>query len=208
MDLLRRNPWMWWIFVPLGLTAWLSPLIAGTRAERRLWQAAGVVWFGLWLAAFALTAIPEETDPLSDAGVALLFISWFAPTVHTLILGPEYERRVALLSDPRLKQREEAIEQQEYARELVANDPRRARALGIGRPDVDGAYDGGVVDLNHASAEAIVRATGVDAEIVAQIVANRDDVGGFRSVEELGALLDVPAHVVDDLRDRAVFLPL
>jgi DNA uptake protein ComE-like DNA-binding protein len=90
----------------------------------------------------------------------------------------------------------------------VEHDPGRARALGIGRPDVDGAYDGGVVDLNQASEEAIARATGVDKEIVARIVANREDLGGYRSVEELGALLDVPAHVVDDLRDRAVFLPL
>lgn len=127
MQVLRRNPWMWWILVPLGFTAWLSPLIAGVRTQRKMWTTAGVVWLCLWLTGFALTAGPDEDSTLSDIGVTLWFGSWLAPLVHTVIIRPQYERLMAVLADPRLGQRSVAIEQQQYARELVRKDPLRAR---------------------------------------------------------------------------------
>ena len=205
---LRHNRWLWWALVPLGFTAWLSPIIAGTRAERRPWVIAGIAYAALWLVGFALTAGPDTDSSLSDLGVIVWFGSWLAPLIHSLLIRKEYERRMAVISDPRFGQRDIALEQQRFSRELIREEPERARSLGIGRPDVEGAFDGGVVDLNHASAEAITRLTGIDAAVARMIVENRTDVGGFRSVEELGALLGVTAQTVDALRENSVFLPL
>jgi hypothetical protein len=33
------------------------------------------------------------------------------------------------------------------------------------------------------------------------------EVDGFTSVEDLGPVLDPPADVVEDMRDRAIFIP-
>ena len=34
-----------------------------------------------------------------------------------------------------------------------------------------------------------------------------DELDGFESLEDMGAVLDLPGDLVEDLRDRVVFLP-
>lgn len=65
----------------------------------------------------------------------------------------------------------------------------------------------GVVDVNHASAAALAQLAGVDAQLAARLVAVREEVGGFRSAPELGAVIDVDATTVERIGRAAVFLP-
>ena len=54
----------------------------------------------------------------------------------------------------------------------MAEDPALARSLGIGRPDLARGYDdGGLVDLNTASAPVIAQVCGLDAALAEAIVA-------------------------------------
>jgi DNA uptake protein ComE-like DNA-binding protein len=48
---------------------------------------------------------------------------------------------------------------------------------------------------------------GIDDALATRIVEARSQVGGFSSVEDLGIALDLAGDVVEDLRDRVVFLP-
>jgi DNA uptake protein ComE-like DNA-binding protein len=44
-------------------------------------------------------------------------------------------------------------------------------------------------------------------ELARRLLAAREQVNGFTSLEDLGTVLDMPGEKVEDLRDRVVFLP-
>lgn len=77
----------------------------------------------------------------------------------------------------------------------------------MGRPDLQGAYDGGLVDLNHAPVGGIACLPTFDMELAGRVVAARERVGGFASLEDLGTMLDFAGDQVEDLRHHVVFLP-
>jgi hypothetical protein len=52
--------------------------------------------------------------------------------------------------DSRLDGARERLAQREKALRLAREDPQLALEAGVGRPDLPGAYDGGLVDVNHA----------------------------------------------------------
>lgn len=91
---------------------------------------------------------------------------------------------------------------------MIERDPSMARELGIGRPDrPDRRYDdGGLVDLNHASAQAIIQVLELDEAQAAEIVRVRDETNGFASCAEVGAYTSLPPTVIDGIRERAVFI--
>jgi DNA uptake protein ComE-like DNA-binding protein len=93
------------------------------------------------------------------------------------------------------------------ALQLASENPRLAVEAGIGRPELSGGDDGGVIDVNHAAAEAVATLPGIDLAVASQIVDMRGAIGGFASLEELGMLLELPGDCVEHLRDRTVFLP-
>jgi DNA uptake protein ComE-like DNA-binding protein len=95
----------------------------------------------------------------------------------------------------------------ERARRLATENPGLAKEIGVGRPDRPGAADAGLVDLNNASVTALLGLPGVDGDVATQIVETREKVGGFSSLEDCGATLDLDGAVVVGLRDRVVFLP-
>ncbi|MEU8117110.1 helix-hairpin-helix domain-containing protein [Spirillospora sp. NPDC049024] len=95
----------------------------------------------------------------------------------------------------------------EKARELAASDPGLAKELRIGRPDLPRQYnDGGLVDVNHAPAEALKLLPGITAELADRIERVRAETGGFLSAEELSAVAGLPPSLTGDLADYAVFI--
>ncbi len=99
------------------------------------------------------------------------------------------------------------IQRRTQGRHLLATQPALAREIGLGRPDVPGADDYGLVDVNHTSADALTRLPGVTKEPAQRIVTERGQCGGFSSVEDLGMLIDLPPAEVDKMRDIAIFIP-
>jgi hypothetical protein len=49
---------------------------------------------------------------------------------------------------------EDRIDLRAEGRRLLASKPALAREVGVGRPDLSGASDYGLIDVNHASAAA------------------------------------------------------
>lgn len=93
------------------------------------------------------------------------------------------------------------------ARDLAAHDPGLARELRIGRPDLPRQYnDGGLVDVNHASAEALTTLPGVTPELAGRIERARAQTGGFVSAEELSAVAGLPPAITGELAEFAVFI--
>jgi DNA uptake protein ComE-like DNA-binding protein len=65
----------------------------------------------------------------------------------------------------------------------------------------------GVVDVNHASPEALSQLPSEDAELAGRLVAAREEVTGFVSAQDAGVVLDLDPTTVDRISRRAVFLP-
>jgi DNA uptake protein ComE-like DNA-binding protein len=79
--------------------------------------------------------------------------------------------------------------------------------MGIGRPDKRGAADAGLVDVNNASVAALEKLPGIDDQLATRIAEARAQIGGFSSLEDLGAALDLDGDLVEDLREKVVCLP-
>ena len=61
-------------------------------------------------------------------------------------------------------------------RTAVLDDSER---VGVGRPDVRDAFDGGLIDANNAPPEVIARLPAVSKELARGIVALREEIGSF-----------------------------
>jgi hypothetical protein len=208
---LRRALRSWWIvlaFLPFGWVNWSAFLYAGLRARRRLWLGFAFVYLAGAAASVTFLALDPE-DPVDtwreDAGAWIGIAVWLATAVHALVIRRPYLEQLDRLDE--VERADDVLEERAFALELVEKDPVRARELGIGRPDLPGAYDGGLIDVNHASEKALTMLPGIDTTLAARAVKTRDEIGGFDSVLDFVHLLDLPPDVRERLEGRAVALP-
>ena len=194
--------WVWLSVFPLGLGAW-APVYAGAKAQNRQWLALGILWSLIVLA------------------------GWIGAVNLERSLGggrrPDRRRlgrrdRDVLLHPPRLRPPARELVRCCASRRPGAPVGARAGSAPVpGEPDprsrdrrrttdLPGAQDAGLVDINGAPATVIAHLPGVDAALASRIVEARADTGGFSSVEDLGATLDLDAHLVEGIRGEAVFL--
>jgi len=101
----------------------------------------------------------------------------------------------------------ERIRRRAYARGLLHSDPLLAYELRIGRPDLPRDFDdGGLVDVNHASANALTLIPDISGDMASQIVAARESVGGFSSLDDMSVVVGCPPQTFDRLEDFLVFV--
>ena len=186
---------------------WTAFVYAGLRARHRRWVMWGVAYLAVSATSLALIGVAPDEHWLQDAGALIGLFSWGVSLVHALAVRRDFLDRVEALDDPRLDEAEDRLARRDVALDLVAGDPMRARELGIGRPDIAGAYEAGLVDLNHAPAGVIALLPGFDDQLARRVVEVRDEIDGFSSLDDFGHVLDLPAPVTDRLREIAIFLP-
>ena len=133
-----------------------------------------------------------------------MFTAWGVGIVHAFLSRKPYLRRLEIIDDPALQAARTSEERRAFARDLAQRNPELARAALLGR--TGGFDEGGIVDVNHAPVEDIADLPGIDAATARRIVAARDGVGGFSSLEDLGMTMDLPGDVVEQLRGRIVCL--
>jgi DNA uptake protein ComE-like DNA-binding protein len=193
--------------LPLGFTTWAAFLYIGIRARRARW----LVWAGVYAATLAAYgALDSPANPSSTAkalAAGLWLVTWIGGGIYAFAVSSDAVRRIQSRADPAVEAAEARIERRAAGRHLLASQPALAREVGVGRPDIAGADDYGLVDVNHAPAAALTRLPGVTSDLAGRIATQRAQSGGFSSVEDLGMLLDLPAAMVDQMRDMVVFLP-
>ena len=220
------SSWLW-AFIPLlsvGTLGWVPAVHAWARLRGRAQLRWMVGLSTITVVEFVAISMDPTVDSASAAPtIATVLTIALIPT--TLALGSIYSfrmrRRVFGQVAPGIRQATTdprsmaAVARVEYARSrrlearaLVDKDPAMARELGIGRPDVPGRDydDGGLVDLNHASVDAMVGHLDLTRQQAEEIATIRMQVQGFSSLDELGTYSSLPAGVIDLLRERATFV--
>lgn len=218
--------WLW-AFIPLlsvGILGWVPAVHAWVRLRERAQLFWMLLLCTITVMEFVLISLdPTVDNPAAEATMATVASTALIPT--TIVLGSIHSfrmrRRVFDRSargtrppefDPRsaaaVAEVERARARRAEARALVERDPAMARELAIGRPDLPGrGYDdGGLVDLNHASAEAMVAMLHLTRDQAEEIVRARTEIQGASSLEELSAFTTLSPTTIEGLRERAVFL--
>jgi hypothetical protein len=112
--------------------------------------------------------------------------------------------------DPALAAAQWRAARRQEARQLQATQPSLASELMVGRPDLPGRQydDGGLVDVNHVSAEWLQRYLTIERPLADRIVEARDRHDGFSNPEELVVYCDgLTPEKLDLFRDRLIFIP-
>lgn len=198
-----------WALVPiatLGLGTPLAFAFASARLRSRLsWLATA----GYAVVAAAAVVAPQ-TPAMDDlTGGGLVVVNVLVATVHALLV-----RRAVFLPARDASGMARAVtgaerrhRLREEARALADRAPLTAMEIGIGRPDLARGYDdGGLIDVNDAPAEALVRLPGITPESARKIVELRAEQGRFVSPEELSLCLGLPPDMTPVLAEYAVFL--
>jgi DNA-binding SARP family transcriptional activator len=195
----RRRPWaarLLAIAVPLlsfGVFSWAAMVFFAVRRRSMALGLAAVGYF-LLLVVFGLTTSDDPNSRWENVAVLALLVSMAGGAVHTaLLMSGTRDRRTEPGYDT-LRSLELRI-RREQALTLLDHHPRIARELRIGRPDLSRVFnDGGLVDINAVPEHILAALPGVTVPQAQRIVAHRQAVGDFTSVEDLitDGLLPVP----------------
>lgn len=168
------------------------------------WVAAGVAYLLIVVGAIAAIAIDpnDEGGFWTGVGTVASLVVWCVAIVHAFVIRKEFIRRLEL----KLRVEDHQLDRR-IATELASDDPAEALRIGVGRPDVADAHDGGLVDVNHAPVRVLALLPGIGDTTAARIVHVRTTVGPFSSIADLGMVMELPAHTVERLRPYVVFLP-
>jgi hypothetical protein len=193
-----------------GFLTWAVFLSLGRNAQRRAWLVWSAVYAALIVAFCVLEAASNSSGTDLAASIAPIpwAIAWFGGTVHVAVIRRDAVRRIQQVrrGAPVLVAARERIEEREKGRRLAVKDPVLAREVGVGRPDLPGTEDYGLIDVNHAAQSALCQLPGITPQIAERIEQTRQSVGLFTSAEDLCVTLDLPPNLTDDLREHAVFL--
>jgi DNA uptake protein ComE-like DNA-binding protein len=210
---LHNRLWLW-LVLPAGFTTWAAFLYIGIRGRRPQWLAWAAVYGGLITGSWLVDAPANASNTAVGLSVVFAIAAWIGGGAHAIAVSGAAARRIDEVRDSgpaagttALKAAKKRIRKRAAGRKLLAKRPLLAREVGLGRPDVPGADDYGLVDVNHATAPALRRLPGITDETVEQIVSSRAELGSFSSVEDLGAALSLPPGIVEQMRDIAVFVP-
>ena len=221
----RRLTRVLWTLVPLCSVGILAcvPFFALAVATKKFkdWCVTagyfvGTVLMFVVLAQGSPTTAPDQTASSADSiGGGLILLLMGVGSVHTWLVyrqpaaepAPWPPAAPAMDANARAVARARAaVQRRAEARQIALTDPILARDLRIGRPDLPREYDdGGLVDVNHVSAEVLAESLGWTLADAEAVTAARAQTNGFSSVAELTAYVALDPYRVDAVADLLVF---
>lgn len=100
----------------------------------------------------------------------------------------------------------ERLRLRDDSRKIAETNPRLARELQIGRPDLRPEHDdGGLIDVNHVPVEILSGIDAIGPDLAAQIVDARRQVGAFQSRDDLEVTVGIDPRVLDGIADALLF---
>jgi hypothetical protein len=211
----RWHSWIgrgrWYPFVvvlSLGMLTFVPFVHAATRTRRPLM----VLTAALYTAAVVALFMSTKQDYFGGLLFGLLIVGGVHSVLIRPYVWPSLRRDAAAenmaAADPAVAAVLASRNRRAEARALAAHDPRMARELGIGRPDLPGRRydDGGLVDLNSAPGPAIAALCGIDLAVAQQVVEARTAGVPLLAVDDVFAVCDIPFPLWDRIRERGVVI--
>jgi hypothetical protein len=206
-----------WIMIALpvftcGLASFVPPLWAASKRKydrafrKRMFTLAGVLASLMLIGFVMIGSSPTDqsgtpTGAVSDIGAGLILLVMTGGVIVAILYRnptDEIPGAAEELSRRQLRVR---------YRNLVESDRSLAASMMVGRPDVPRDYDdGGLLDLNNLSAQALKSHGPLQGREADQIVEVRNHLGRFSDINEVLAYVDLPEGQVSRLRELAVFL--
>lgn len=204
----RRSWWILLTVVPFGYTTWAAFLYVGIAYRRAAWLIASASYAAVFVASLVLLEAHhgEHSGIRAFAGFLALAV-WIGGFAHAMAIRRHVSEPRWATGNPALDAATERLAERRAAQELALRDPALARELGVGRPDIAGAHPRGVVDINNVGADAIVYTAAVSREVADHIIAARDRVGCFSSVDDIGSVAGLHPWDVERLKLYCVCLP-
>jgi hypothetical protein len=208
----RRSRWFMTTIpiVSCGLAAWVPPVWVASKRKsdagfrRKLYAAAAGIALLILLGFILVGSAPEDasgsaTGPSAAIGTALVLVGM---AVGALIGFFFRDDRGDLPGATEQLARRELREQY---RQLVERDRPLASSMMVGRPDVRRDYDdGGLLDLNSLSAEALRMYGPLSVEEATRLVEVRGQLGRFVDLNEVTAYVPLPESTIARLRESSV----
>jgi Helix-hairpin-helix motif len=211
-----------WYFVITIATAGLLAAVpffhAASRLDRPQLRKVGAGMAAGALLGYALIAV-APTDDAGDptgwlsnvAGIILLTVVVVATILLIGLRKEVYNPSGAALppsgNQGAMASIEAARRKRKEARELAVKDPMMARELGIGRPESRQGYDdGGLLDLNLATATQLSEVCGIPQDLAQEVVTSRDALGRFLNVEDAIVYGQIAEEYAPLVRDRGIIV--
>lgn len=208
---MKRSPRIglrdWWLLLPplsIGVLTWAAFFYVGLRARNRTWLTWAAIYLGALMGAFALDAAVGSKDWSSTLAGFVLFALAGGGFAHAVAIRSTFYGE----DEDEYGVAQRRLAAREMGRKMVADDPERARQMGVGRPDLKESFDADLVDLNSAPASAIASVCGVSSATAERIVEARGGTEGFSSVDDMDLLLNLPPAEVARLHDAGVCVPV
>ncbi|GAA0491264.1 hypothetical protein Ade02nite_22840 [Paractinoplanes deccanensis] len=154
--------------VTLSLGSWIYFVVAAARLHNRRLLIPAAVYALMVVAAVVFMELDPspldsaETSAAEGAGIILFGATVLLSAVHGAVIAALSARTTG----------EWLVREQ--SRLFATLDPRRARTLGIGRPDLARRFDdGGLIDINHVPAAALPHLTKLAPKTAERIAAAR-----------------------------------
>jgi hypothetical protein len=184
---------------------WARSQRAGDHLYRRRMLIFAIIVGILSVASFVLIGVDPSSNPSSETGpLGTAAVGIWLATIVTATVVAILNRKPVLQAPGSAEEDQRRRRRAEYRR-LINTDINLARSMSVGRPDLQRNYDdGGLLDLNSLSVEALVR-FGVPVDEAAHIV-NARQVGRFSTLDEVAMRCSLTRTTVARLRETAVFL--
>jgi hypothetical protein len=223
----KKHPGAWY-FVIVVLSAGLFTAIPFAHAAARLQRRDVRLRAGIYAVAAVTLGVLTSVTPQDRKGnavgpvghalslivgagaIALMAVGCFQlATLRRAVYGLGAVQPVhPAAADPAVAGRLAARARRSEARSLAQSDPVLAQDLRIGRPDLPREYDdGGIIDLNSAPVDAIAAACSLELRVAERIVAARQKLASFNSLDEIFAFAEVEEGAAARIREYAILLP-
>ena len=211
-----------WYFVvtiaSVGLLAAVPFFHAASRLDRPQLRKVGAGMAAGSLLGFALMGVSPTDDTGQPTGwlsnVAVLILLTVVLVATLLLIGlrrevyhPSVDAEPPTGNQGAMASIEEARRKRNEARKLAVKDPMMARELGIGRPESKQGYDdGGLLELNSATAKQLSAVCGLPRNLAEEVVASRATLGHFVNVEDAIVFGQIGEEYAPMVRDRGIIV--
>lgn len=217
---LRHSAWLLFSILSVGLLTWVGFLLIGIQSKKRYWLISAAGW-GLVFVVYVVSTGQIESGTkeapvesfASDMQALGLFLMWFGGMIHSFTVRRAWLRWKAQKgatawyanpATPQIPQAAPNLDTGVLDRALRDQNHSQVQAAAprvqhLSAPPIVASNK---IDLNHSSRSELKSVLQIDDAWADWVIATRDRLGGFSTVDQLMTEAQMPPHMFLAMRDR------